>query len=148
MIAALPLGMLLAAVLWLIAAIHAYWGMGGVWPARDATALARAVVGARGIKTMPGPVPCLIVALLLLAAGFWPLVMLDAITVPFVPRGLVAVAGWLLMFVFLGRGIASYIPALRRFGPEQPFARYDRLFYGPLCLLIGAGFLFLLIQGQ
>jgi hypothetical protein len=45
--------------------------------------------------------------------------------------------------VFLGRGLAAYIPAWRRVTPEQPFARLDQIAYGPLCLALGAGFLLL-----
>ena len=38
-------------------------------------------------------------------------------------------------------------PFWRRLTPEQPFADRDRLYYSPFCVLIGAGFLALSLQG-
>jgi hypothetical protein len=49
--------------------------------------------------------------------------------------------------VFLGRGLAGYTSARRRRFPEQPFATYDRLAYSPLCLMLGAGYLTILVAG-
>jgi hypothetical protein len=43
--------------------------------------------------------------------------------------------------VFLLRGAVTYMPFWRRVAPEQPFARLDRQYYAPLCLLIGVGLL-------
>ena len=147
MIVALFTGCMLAAVLWLIAVIHLYWGLGGVWPAADEAALARAVIGTPKVAAMPGLVPCALVALLLLAAGCWPLAVLGLFTPPLLSSGMVAAAGYLLALVFLARGVAAYVPTFRALAPEQPFARYDRRFYAPLCLLLGAGFLVLLNPG-
>ena len=47
---------------------------------------------------------------------------------------------------FLARGILGFMPWWRRLAPEQPFARLDRRFYSPLCLLIAAGFLVLALS--
>ena len=58
----------LSTVLVLIAALHAYWGMGGTWPEHNAADLARAVVG-DGRTRMPPPWSCFAVAVLLLMVG-------------------------------------------------------------------------------
>jgi MFS family permease len=56
-----------------LAALHLYWGRGGLWPEENETALARTVVGARGIREMPGDTACYTVAFVLFLAGCWPL---------------------------------------------------------------------------
>ncbi len=121
----------LSAVLVAIAALHALWGSGIWWPIRDEEALARAAVGARGVTRMPGPIPCFLVvlALLLLAVSPW------------LPAGILrSLIMWAAAVVFIGRGGLAYVPFWRRMTPEQPFARNDTRYYGPLCLAIGAGF--------
>ncbi|GHC53564.1 DUF3995 domain-containing protein [Neogemmobacter tilapiae] len=126
------IAMLLTLTLGLIAALHLLWGFGFWFPIRDEARLARTVVGAKGIVEMPGAVPCALVVVALLfgiSVIHWP----D-----------VTARGWLLRAaagVFLLRGLASYAPVWRRLVPEQPFARLDRAFYGPLGLAIGVGLL-------
>lgn len=136
------LAMLLAAILLVLAAIHAYWAVGGIWPARSEKALARAVVGAPGISRMPPPGASFGVALALVMAALWPIMTLGMVSIP-VPLTVFRLAGWLLAAIFLVRGVATYLPAFRRIFPEQPFARFDRLAYGPLCLVLGIAFLVL-----
>jgi hypothetical protein len=58
-----------------------------------------------------------------------------------------ALAGYGLAIVFLGRGIAAYLEAFRQHFSEEPFATLDRKLYGPLCIFIGLGFGTLLIFG-
>jgi hypothetical protein len=132
--ASLPrmIALLLTLILGLIAALHLLWAVGFWFPIRDEAALARAVVGARGITKMPGAGPCALVAMalvFLISVIHWP----D-----------VAARLWLLRAaaaVFLLRGVATYTPGWRGIVPEQPFARLDQRIYGPLCLVIGAGLL-------
>ena len=136
----------LALTLWLIAAVHFYWGLGGLWPARNATSLARAVVGARGITRMPAATACLTVAAVLVAIGSWPLyatAVLPAIS----PSWFVYAAGTAIAAIFLARGVAPYLVIWRRRTPEQPFVSLDRWLYGPLCLALGTGFAVLLLKG-
>jgi hypothetical protein len=122
----------LATVLIAIAGVHILWGVGYWFPIRDEAALARAVVGTHGITRMPGAVPCALVAVALLFLAsvlFWP------------TGGLRQGMLWAAAAVFGLRGAVAYAPFWRRIVPEQPFARLDRQFYAPLCLLIGIGLL-------
>ncbi|MEO5322950.1 DUF3995 domain-containing protein [Mesorhizobium sp. CC13] len=136
----------LAAVLYLLTSLHVYWGLGGVWPGTDQASCARAVAGFRGIDTMPTPFACFAVAACLVLATLWPLALGGIFATPFPTAGLAASA-LIIALVFLGRGIAGFTPSWRRLTPEMPFARLDRLYYSPLCLIIGAGFIFLAIKG-
>jgi hypothetical protein len=136
----------LALLLWSLAALHVYWGRGGLWPAEDEASLARQVVGAPGIQAMPGPVACFIVGGLLCFAGLWPLATVGVLPALF-PAELMLLAGYGLTLVFLARGAAAYLDAFRHYFPEEPFATLDRRLYGPLCLLIGIGFAFIISIG-
>lgn len=140
------LGFVLAVPLAAIAAMHAYWGIGGVWPGRDKASCARAIAGFEGIETMPSAGACfaiavmiLVTSLIALALGGWFATPLDSIQL----AGMAMLVG----LGFLVRGVLGYLPWWRRLTPEQPFASLDTRYYSPLCLLIGAGFLFLAFQG-
>ncbi len=142
----IALGFTLTICLWLLARVHAMWGYGGVWPAKSEAELARMVVGVRGISRMPSRAACFGVAVVLVAVGFWPLWRIGMIVspmsdVPSLALGVV-VAGALVL-----RGVAAYVPAWRRRLPEQPFATYDRRYYGPACLALAAGFAVLVFAG-
>lgn len=137
---------LLALVLAVLAALHAYWGVGGVWPGADAASCARAVTGFRGRRRMPPPASAFAVAALLATAALVALVLgITAIPPQITP--LVWFVGAGVALVFLTRGVLGFTPAWRRLTPEQPFARLDRRFYSPLCLAIGLGYAFLLLKG-
>ena len=131
------LAAVISALLGLVALLHMFWGF-GIWvPIRDEARLTRTVVGARGVTRMPGPIPCFLVAsgLLFVALAVW------------LPPGILhAALLWPAMAIFVGRGLMTYAGCWRRLSPVQPFARYDRLIYGPLCLALGAGLL-LIIKG-
>lgn len=135
----------MTAVLTLVAGLHVYWGIGGVWPGSDRLTLARSVVGFRGVKVMPSASASLAVAACLVLAALWPSALAGLFATPFEPAGLVA-GSVLLALVFLGRGLAGYLPAWRRLTPEEPFATNDRRWFSPLCLALGAGFLFLAFE--
>jgi hypothetical protein len=136
----------LSAILLLVTALHVYWGIGGVWPGRDAASCARAVVGFRGVDEMPSPFAAFAVAACLALATLWPMALQGIFATPFAPDGLAATAV-MIGLVFLGRGILGFTPWWRRLAPEQPFARLDTRLYSPLCLLVGAGFVILGIGG-
>lgn len=142
------LAAVLALLLAAIAALHAYWGVGGVWPGSDQTDLARRVAGFKdgGHRSAQSPIACFLVAAALFFSAIVALVLGGIIASPF-PFFILGPAALVITLVFLGRGIAGYTPAWRRLTPVQPFARLDRLFYSPLCLLIGAGFFTLGIRG-
>ena len=117
------LAIVLALLLAALAALHAYWGIGGVWPGVDAADCARRVGGLRGARTMPGPGACFAVAGALATAAL----IAPATAGIFGTRvaTLAALAGLVVVLVFLGRGIAGFTPAWRSITPEQPFATLD-----------------------
>ena len=137
---------LLSVVILAIALLHAYWGLGGIWPAGSAEGLAKAAVGTPGIRRMPSTPACFAVAALLLAVAAWPSFAMRLVPEAW-PHWLTLLAGLGIAAVFVGRGVAGYTSAWRRRFSEQPFARLDRLAYSPLCLALGAGFIVLLLRG-
>ncbi len=139
------LALILSFVLLLITALHVYWGIGGIWPGKDQASCARAVVGFRGVDEMPSAGASFAVAACLALATLWPLALEGVFASPF-PREGLATTALLIGLVFIGRGVAGFTPWWRRLAPEQPFARLDRLYYSPLCLLIGLGFAVLAIS--
>jgi hypothetical protein len=136
----------LALVLAVLAALHAYWGAGGVWPGVDEANCARTVTGFRGRRRMPPPASAFAVAGLLAIAALVAL-GLGIAAIPPQASSLLWLAGAGVALVFLGRGLLGFTPAWRRLTPEQPFARLDRRFYSPLCLAIGLGYAFLVFNG-
>ncbi len=140
------LASIVALVLAAIAALHAYWGVGGVWPGSDSADLARRVAGFRDSTGSPPPVACFLVAAALCFCAVVALVLGGITASPF-PFFILGPAALVITLVFLGRGAAGYTTAWRRLTPMQPFARLDRAFYSPLCLLIGAAFFTLGIRG-
>jgi hypothetical protein len=139
------LALILSFVLLLITALHVYWGIGGIWPGKDQASCARAVVGFRGVDEMPSAGASFAVAACLALATLWPLALEGVFASPFPREGLASTA-LLIGLVFIGRGVAGFTPWWRRLAPEQPFARLDKLYYSPLCLLIGLGFAVLAIS--
>jgi hypothetical protein len=131
---------ILTVVLVAVAALHAWWGIGGRWPGHDERSLAGLVVG--GTRSMPGPVACMLVASGLLAAAG--LVALEAklisIDFGFPALWLVQSGFWIACAVFALRGLAGFIPPIFAYARGTPFARLNLLYYSPLCLLIAAGF--------
>jgi Protein of unknown function (DUF3995) len=140
------LALLLAALLTLIAALHVYWGIGGIWPGSDPKSCARAVVGFTGIEAMPSMSASFAVAAAIIAAALVALALGGLFASPF-ERLPLAGAALFIGLVFISRGIAGFMPAWRRLTPEMPFARLDMRYYSPLCLVIGAGFTLLAMQG-
>jgi Protein of unknown function (DUF3995) len=130
----------LSTVLVLIAALHAYWGLGGTWPERNAADLARAVVG-DGRTRMPPPWSCFTVAALLLVVAAWPWAMVAA---PDNPAAMVV--GIVLAAIFFVRGSAGYSPRWRQRFSTEPFATRDMRFYSPLCMALATGMMALLAR--
>jgi len=129
-----------------IAGLHAYWGLGGVWPGEDAASCATKVGGFAGARGMAGPGPCFAVAGALCLAALFGLAAAGVIETP-LPVPLVRSGTTVVALVFLGRGIAGFTPSWRRLTPEQPFATFDVRYYSPLSLVIGLGFATLAMQG-
>ena len=127
------LAMAIAVELAAIAALHAYWAFGGLWPGTDVDSLVRTVVGVKDMRAMPSRPLTLAVAMALVAAGLPPLAKASLLPV-FLPAGLVQACLVFVGAVFVLRGLVPYLP----FGKPhrvEPFATLDRRLYGPLCLV-------------
>jgi hypothetical protein len=138
------LAIILCAILLAISFLHYYWAFGGFWPAVDEATLARTVIGVNGLSKMPPAWLTATVATCILLAALFPL--LWSAQIPQVIPARVAWLGmWVLTAIFIGRGIAGYLPFFRNAHGEKPFAGLDKKYFSPLCLIIGAGFASLLI---
>lgn len=140
------IAVLASTVLGAIAALHVYWGLGGVWPGTDPASCARAVAGFRGVDRMPPVGACLAVAAGLAAIAVLSLSLAGAVAPPLpvsAVRGAVLLAG----LVFVVRGAVGFTAAWRRMTPEMPFARNDVRWFSPLCLIVGAGLLGVALSG-
>lgn len=133
------LAVLLAVLLLAIAALHLAWAAGSTFPAASERDLARMVAGFEGQEHMPPRPASALVAVALATAAYVALALASLCAWPLWGWSLAA-AGIILAFVFLARGVAAYLPAWRAKVPQEPFATLDRRYYGPLCLVIGAGF--------
>jgi hypothetical protein len=137
----------LAIILASIAALHAYWSRGGLWPAANEEDLVATVIGNARAKRMPSARLCLLVACAIALTAAWPLLLIG-VQGESAMRPLLLAGGFAIMAVFLLRGLAGFLPAWRRLHPREPFASYDRRYYSPLCLLVAAGYaVLLLLQG-
>jgi hypothetical protein len=134
------LALLLSLVLLAIAALHAYWGLGGLWPEKSAAELARAVVG-DGRSRMPAPAACFAVAAAVAVVAAWPWLIVTH------PQNLVVVVGAVVIAgIFFIRGSAGYSPRWRARFRAEPFATRDTRFYSPLCMALATGFMALLAR--
>lgn len=113
-----------------VGALHAVWGSGSTWPARDITSLADAVVGS---DEFPGAGATFAVATL---AGVGAVVVAGAGGDHRVAR-LVRLGA---AAALVARGLLGGVTATRVLGlpePSRRFRRLDRTFYRPLCLVLG-----------
>lgn len=126
-----------------IAALHAYWGLGGLWPGTDVRSLIDAVVGDPRLTAMPSREITFIVVGLIFASGVFALLAIAPLAG--LARLFVKTAVAVIAAVFIARGISGYaLPEAIRSRMSEPFATYDQLYYSPLCLLLGAAFVALL----
>lgn len=130
------LGWASAAVLAGISALHATWGSGSIWPARDQQLLVRTVLGSPTARDMPGPAACYAVAGALGATSA--LVLARVSTRPsarmvgqFGVVGAGAVLTARAVFGFSQSGLAPQTVT-----PE--YRKLDLAAYSPLCLALGA----------
>lgn len=135
------------AVLAAIAVLHAAWGFGSHWPCDSEESLVRAAGGTPGAKRMYPPSSCFLVAGLLAGVSVWPLFAVGVLRTAW-PDWLTQLAGIGIAAVFVARGIAGYVPAWRRQHSAAPFATLDRVLYAPLCLVLGASFIIILLRGM
>jgi Protein of unknown function (DUF3995) len=123
-----------------IAIAHFLWSIGRSWPIRDPAMLAATVMGFPGRTRMP-KLASLGVAVLVLLAGVIGLALADPVSggIP------LDVLGLLIGLIFLARGIVGYTSWWQARTPVEPFRTLDRRNYSPLCLILGAGFLALVV---
>ena len=136
----MTLPVVLSLVLAVLAAAHAWWATGRVWPAASAPELARAVIG-DGRSRMPPPWQCAAVAMALLAVAIWPWVI---VTWP--DESIVLIGSIVIGAVFFLRGTAGYSPRWRARCKDKTFRTRDFYLYSPLCLALGVGFIALLTR--
>lgn len=139
-------GTLLFLVLSAIAALHVWWGLGGLWPANNERNLVALVVGKTGMKRMPSSPQCFLAAGAIFATGL--LALLAARVIGGSLSGYVQIVSALIgSGIFLGRGFAGFLPAWRAQYSQLPFATFDQRYYSPFCLIVGVGFVGLLLRG-
>lgn len=124
-------GILAAAVLLGLAALHAYWAAGGQW-GTDVTIPKR-----NGAPLFtPGPAGTSLIAVLLFAAA---LVLLGRVGIwgQSLPRWPFVAGTWTLVAVFAGRVVGDFqwFGLFKRM-TETPFASWDTWLYVPLCSLL------------
>lgn len=134
---------LLIGTLLLLAALHAYWGVGGRWPGHDDTSFVEAVIGRTKDMRPPPPSACFGVAAALAACAA--LMFIIAFGAPWlpVPAILVKIAFWTACAVFVLRGLSSFVPPIWKHTLGTPFHRLNLVLYTPICLAIGAGFIWI-----
>ena len=139
------MSMLIAAFMFIallaVSTAHFLWSIGKTWPIRNEKLLAQTVVGFEGIERMPPRLASLTVAVATLAAGVIALALADHDG-----GGLgLSLLGLPLAAIFLARGIVGYLPWWAAKTPEPNFRLNDRRVYSPLCLLLGLGFVALVL---
>ena len=125
-----------------IAALHVYWGLGGLWPAANEADLVKTVIGISRSPTMPASATTLLVAALILAAACFGLARgvlgLDGLILLRIPLGVIAI-------IMLARGVYAYLP-----GPfsraTEPFASLNATFFSPAILLLSLAFAYLTLS--
>lgn len=127
-----------------IAAIHVYWGFGGLWPGKTKQELIDLVFG-QG-NQFPSRFMCLFVAIFLALFSFLPIVWCLRDNLGFnddLIFGLKLIMGIVSVIFFL-RGSFGYAPFVTKHW-KPIFVYYTMRVYNPLCLFIGLGFLALIL---
>jgi hypothetical protein len=130
----------LVAVLGVIAGLHLYWGLGGVWPGTDETSLVDMVIGAPPGTPIPPLWACALVAACLCTSAISAILVSGVVRVA-LPKWISwapSVAFWFSAFVFVARGLSTYFSPLALGSKGTAFYELDRIVYAPLCLTLGA----------
>jgi hypothetical protein len=124
-------------ILFILGALHLYWALGGKRVFQHS--LPRKSTGE--LLFLPRKIDCFIVGLGLIGFGFLLLNQIGLISLPVrdvVINGGIIVAG----VIFLARALGDFkylgfFKSIR----NNSFAKYDSLYYSPLCLYIGLTFI-------
>jgi len=138
------IAVVLSLVLFIVATLHLYWAFGGLWPGNDEASLTKTVIGATSMSVMPPAWLTTMVSVCIFAAALFPLMWVNIIPV-LLPKVLLLLGMWVLSLIFVGRGIAGYQPFFRKSNSEEPFAMLNQKYFSPLCLLLGGGFVSLVL---
>ena len=117
------------------------WSFGGSFPLRDRALLAGAVVGRPDVTRVPKRLGFGLFAIALVA-GILALALADR-TGGGAP---LTAAGALTGLAFVARGAIGFTKGWRDRHTAEPFATLDRRNYSPLSLLLGVGFLVLVLM--
>lgn len=117
------------------------WAIGIRWPIKNPELLAKTVIGRPGVTRVPR-LASFVVAVLAMAAGLFALSLADHDAGDW----WLTLIGLALAALFLGRGALGYTEGWRAQHPVEPFVTNDRRVYSPLCLIVGAGYLILVIM--
>ena len=128
-------------ILLTVALAHFLWALGSRWPIRDPELLARTVIGRPGVTRVPR-LASLVISVLVLGAGIVALSLADHSAGDW----LLTATGLVLAAAFFGRGALGYTAGWRSRFSLEPFVTNDRQVYSPACLIVGAGFLILVIM--
>ncbi len=139
-------GDILASILAAASLLYLLWAAGLTLPFANEQALARSLIGRRGITRVPSRLSFLYLAVLLLGAAIAAYLLGGFSEAVPQSKPFLAPVGLLLALIFLGRGVAGILPAFERAAPEQPYLSLNRRIYSPACVLIGAAFLYLTVS--
>lgn len=124
-----------------VAMAHFLWSIGSKWPVRDPVLLAHTVIGMEGVDRVPR-LASFGVSLAVLFAAAMGAALADKASGGVLLTGI----GTILGLVFLARGALGYTAGWRKRHPLEPFATLDRRIYSPLCLIVAACFLILVVM--
>lgn len=116
------------------------WSVGRTWPFRDPALLAHTVIGRPGVDRVPR-LPTFVFALIMLVAGIVALALADRTG----GGAALTAIGVVFGLLFLARGVAGYSRWWAERMPVEPFFTANRKTYSPLALILGAGFIILVI---
>ncbi|EMJ97904.1 DUF3995 domain-containing protein [Leptospira sp. WS58.C1] len=130
------IGLFTGGILFFLSALHVYWAFGG-----KLTSVA-VIPETNGKPTfVPGRGLTLLVALVLFAFGAVALWVSGNI---FSPNRTSAIFSLLISLIFIGRAIGDFrLVGYFKKIKNTKFAKYDYLLYSPVCILLGASYLYL-----
>ncbi|MFJ5788455.1 DUF3995 domain-containing protein [Lysinibacillus sp. NPDC093197] len=134
--------LLAVTVLFLISMLHVYWACGGSWGSKVVLPIKK---GGQEPVFVPRKIGTLLVALLLLFAAV--LLFIQGIYLQNVQQFTFFTLGCIVcaaIFFIRAIGDFKYVGFFKKIKHSQ-FARNDTWFYSPLCLLLAAMYLFVLI---